>query len=110
MPVAGTRNTGLTSAAPLAWETNHRLPRGVAAVLAALRFSTPAPELLQRFSNAEWKTALAFTDRSGLTLILGALSAIICPPGFANASSAILLTTPSASAACVPRWSKSSNS
>jgi MFS family permease len=73
MPVAGTRNTGLTSAAPLAWETNHRLPRGVAAVLAALRFSTPAPELLQRFSNAEWKTALAFTDRSGLTLILGAL-------------------------------------
>src|SRR5882762_398285 len=73
MPVAGTRNPGLVSAAPLAWETNRRLPRGVAAVFAALRFSAPAPELLQRLSDAEWKIALAFTDRSGLTLILGAL-------------------------------------
>ncbi|HXI41808.1 MAG TPA: MFS transporter [Bryobacteraceae bacterium] len=71
MPVAGTRNTCLASAAPLAWETNRRLPRGVAAVLAALRFSAPSPELLQRLSDAEWKNALAFTDRSGLTLILG---------------------------------------
>lgn len=73
MPVASTRNTRLASAAPLAWEINRRLPRGVGAVLGALRFSAPAPELLQQISNAEWKIALAFTDRSGLTLILGAL-------------------------------------
>src|SRR5260370_1336234 len=73
MPVAGTRITGLASAAPLAWETNRRVPRGVAAVLAALRFSAPAPELLQQLSDADWKSALAFTDRSGLTLILGAV-------------------------------------
>src|SRR5579859_1794665 len=73
MPVAGTRNTGLASAAQLAWENNRRLPRGVAAVLAALRFPAPAPELLQQLSHANWKSALGFTDRSGLTLILGAL-------------------------------------
>src|SRR2546427_144447 len=73
MPVAGTRNTGLTSPAPLAWESNRRLPRSVAAVFAALRFSAPAPELLQQLNHAEWKIALAFADRSGLTLILGAL-------------------------------------
>jgi MFS family permease len=73
MPVAGTRNPDLASAAPLAWETNRRLPRGVAAVFAALRFSAPDSELLQQLSDADWKTALAFADRSGLTLILGAV-------------------------------------
>src|SRR5262249_14881941 len=72
MPVAGTSNTDLASTAPLAWESNRRLPCGVASVLAALRFSVPAPELLQQLSDADWKIVLAFTDRSGLTLILGA--------------------------------------
>lgn len=55
------------------WEHNPRLPRGVAAVLAALRFSSPAPELLRGLSAADWKTTLGFTDLGGLTLILGAM-------------------------------------
>src|SRR5579864_1036749 len=72
MPAAGTHNTVLASALPLAWERNSRLPRGVAAVLAALRFSAPAPELLRHLSDAEWKATFAFTDLGGLTLLLGA--------------------------------------
>ena len=71
MPAAATRNTVLASSVSLAWEHNRRLPRGVAAALAALRFSAPAPELLRRLSDAEWKTTLAFADASGLTLPLG---------------------------------------
>jgi len=71
MPVTGTHNTGLTSDVPLSWETNRRLSRGVAAVLAALRFSPSTPGLLHGLSDAEWKTALAFADRSGLTLLFG---------------------------------------
>jgi MFS family permease len=58
---------------PVAWEKNPRLPRGVAAALAALRFAAPAPELLRQRSDAEWKSTLDFSDRSGLTLFLGAL-------------------------------------
>jgi MFS family permease len=57
----------------VAWEKNPRLPRGVAAVLAALRFSAPAPELLRQLSDVEWKSTLDFADRSSLTLFLGAL-------------------------------------
>src|SRR5579872_5333173 len=72
MPVAGAPNPVLASSVSLAWENNRRLPRGVAAALAALRFSAPAPELLRRLSDAEWKTTLAFADGSGLTLPLGA--------------------------------------
>jgi MFS family permease len=48
------------------------LPRSVAAVLAALRFSDPAPELLGKLSDADWNIVLDFTDRAGLTLVLGA--------------------------------------
>jgi hypothetical protein len=73
MPAAGTHNTVLASALPLAWERNSRLPRGVAAVLAALRFSEPAPELLRRLSDTEWKATLDYTDRGGFTLLLGPL-------------------------------------
>jgi len=57
---------------PEAWEENPRLPRGVAAVLAALRLSNPAPEFLRRLSDADWKSTLDFADRAGLTLLLGA--------------------------------------
>jgi MFS family permease len=63
---------GLLSSAPELWEKNPRVPRGVAAVLAALRFSEPPLELLGELSDAEWKTALEFTDRAGLTLFLSA--------------------------------------
>ncbi|MBZ5593835.1 MAG: MFS transporter [Acidobacteriia bacterium] len=72
MPVAGIRASSLISA-PLAWENNPRLPRGVAAVLAALRFSAPAPEPLRQLSDAEWKATLEFIDRGSLTLFLGAV-------------------------------------
>jgi len=73
MPVTGTRSVLSTSTTPLAWEKNPRLPRAAGAVLAALRFAAPAPELLRRVSDAEWKASLAFCDRSSLTLFLGAL-------------------------------------
>ena len=73
MPVAGTRTLQSSSTMPEAWEKNPRLPRGVAAILAALRFSTPAPGLLRHISDAEWKSTLDFADRASLTLFLGAL-------------------------------------
>ena len=72
MPVSSTK-VQTASTVPLAWEKNPRLPRGAAAVLAALRFSSPAPELLRNISDAEWKASLEFCDRSSLTLFLGAL-------------------------------------
>ena len=64
-------NLGLEQ--PLHWEDNSRLPRAVAAVMAALRFSGRAKTTLRALTDAEWQTALAFTDRAGLTLILGAV-------------------------------------
>lgn len=67
--VSGPAN--VVSATPQMWEKNPRLPRAIGAVLGALRFSGPATEILGTLSDAEWKTALAFTDRSALTLILG---------------------------------------
>ena len=73
MPVTGTRIRRSPSTLPEAWEKNSRLPRGVAAVLASLRFSSPAPELLRGLSDAEWKSTLDFADRASLTLFLGAL-------------------------------------
>jgi len=72
MPVAIGLANNVRSAAPQRWEQNPRVPRAIGAVLAALRFSEAAPELLRGLSDAEWKTALEFTDRSALTLILGA--------------------------------------
>ena len=71
MPVVGAQISNSISS-PLACEHNSRLPRGVASVLAALRFSAPAPALLRRLSDAEWKTTLEFIDRASLTLFLGA--------------------------------------
>ncbi len=69
MPVATKRTI---APSPLAWENHPRLPRGVCAVLASLRFSTPAPDLLRHLSDPEWNTTLDFCDRTGLTLFLGA--------------------------------------
>jgi len=57
---------------PVEWERSTCVPRGVAAVLAALRFSESARSQLTTLSDADWKTALQFTDHAGLTLILGA--------------------------------------
>jgi MFS family permease len=47
-----------------------RLPRGHAAVLAALHLADPRGEGLGRLTEQEWRTALDFTNRSMLTLIL----------------------------------------
>ncbi len=74
MPVASTQIVRQSpSRMPEAWEQNTRIPRGVAAVLAALRFSAPQPELLRHISDAEWKSTLDFADRASLTLFIGAL-------------------------------------
>lgn len=73
MPAAGARILTASSTMPVAWQENPRLPRGVAAALAALRFSAPAPELLYKLSDADWKSVLDFCGRAGLTLFLGAL-------------------------------------
>ncbi len=73
MPATGTRLVPHTASRPLAWEKNTRLPHGVRAVLASLRFSTPAADWLRQLSDAEWETTLDFCDRTGLTLFLGAL-------------------------------------
>jgi len=83
MPVASARILRSPSV-PEAWEKNRRLPRGVAAILAALRFSAPAPELLRRLSDAEWKSMLDFADRASLTLFLGAFYREYLPPWVAE--------------------------
>lgn len=72
MPVAGALDKGLVSFPTVAWEKNRHLPRGAAAILAALRFRDPEPDLLHRLSDTEWTNALDYADRAGLTLILGA--------------------------------------
>src|SRR5262245_11553775 len=41
-----------------------------AGVMAALQLRQPRPELLRNMSDAEWRTALDFCDRSRLTLAL----------------------------------------
>jgi len=47
-----------------------RLPRGAAAVLAALHLTEPRPEALAALSDSEWAEALDFSSRSQLTLAL----------------------------------------
>jgi hypothetical protein len=47
-----------------------RLPRGAAAVLAALHLGDSRVDALQRLSGREWHEALDFSDRSQLTLSL----------------------------------------
>lgn len=46
------------------------IPRGASAALAALHFRHPNIEGLARLTDAEWRDALEFTDRSQLTLPL----------------------------------------
>ncbi len=47
------------------------MPRGCAAVLDALKFTTVARESLVDLSESEWRQALRFCDESRLTLLLG---------------------------------------
>lgn len=46
------------------------LPRGPAAVLAALHLCAPRPDGLDALNDQEWREAVEFADRSGLTLVL----------------------------------------
>jgi hypothetical protein len=47
-----------------------KLPRGPAALLAALHFRAPRLDLLSRLNDGEWRAAVDFSDRSLLTLAL----------------------------------------
>lgn len=65
---------------PLRWEENTRLPRGVAAILAALQFPPGSPDPLYRLNENEWRQTLDFCDRSQLTLLLGQRRGSDLPP------------------------------
>jgi len=49
---------------------DNRLPRGPAAVLAALDLSQPRPDALARLTESQWREALHFCNRSQITLAL----------------------------------------
>jgi hypothetical protein len=57
----------------LRWEKNTRLPREVAAVLSALRFSGGSFQALSALGDGNWTKALAFSDSAALTLVVGAI-------------------------------------
>jgi Uncharacterised nucleotidyltransferase len=46
-------------------------PRHVAALVSALQFQNPRPELLRTLDEGEWKQLVAYSDPARLTLILG---------------------------------------
>src|ERR1051326_9008607 len=52
------------------WPDYDRVPRGPAAILAALHISEPRYDLLRRLTDLEWTEALEFSDRWQLTLPL----------------------------------------
>src|SRR5690242_15224020 len=47
-----------------------RIPRAVSALLSALRFTAPHPELLRDLTDEEWKDLLSFCDSTQLTLLM----------------------------------------
>lgn len=49
---------------------SHRTPNYATAIVSALNFSSPQPELLSNISDQDWERALEFCDRSHLTLAL----------------------------------------
>jgi hypothetical protein len=52
------------------WRDCLGMPRHAVAVLAALRLTDPDFEILSSLSDAEWKAALAYSDRERITLLL----------------------------------------
>jgi len=52
------------------WPDYAKLPRGPAAVLAALHLSEPRTDALRALTDAQWREALEFSDRWQLTLSL----------------------------------------
>ena len=61
------------------WPACPHLPRHAAAVLAALHFPQPNTDLLTELSEAEWRAALDYCDRSQLTLPLAEAAADVLP-------------------------------
>jgi MFS family permease len=59
---------------PNPWVKGSSLPRGPAAVLAALHMGEPRPDLLAALSERQWEQALDFSNRSQLTLALSPLA------------------------------------
>ena len=57
-----------------------KLPRGPAAVLAALHMRAPLPDRLAELSEADWLRAVDFADKSLLTLPLRRASREYLPP------------------------------
>jgi MFS family permease len=55
---------------PILWEDNRRIPAGVRAALAALRFTHPDRRGLRVLCEREWEETLRFCDRSQTTLFL----------------------------------------
>ena len=66
------------------WPNLAGLPHGASAALAALHFRNPNLEDLARLTDAEWRDALDFTDRSQLTLPLRASPARDAMPPWAQ--------------------------
>ncbi|HEY2018559.1 MAG TPA: nucleotidyltransferase family protein, partial [Bryobacteraceae bacterium] len=61
------------------WPNCASLPRGPAAVLAALHLSDPQSDPLARLTDGQWRDALAFSDRWALTLALRNRAAATMP-------------------------------
>ena len=61
------------------WENPPGIPRGPAAVLAALHFRDPRIESLPHLSDAEWREALDFADRTQLALPLRLMARYAMP-------------------------------
>jgi predicted MFS family arabinose efflux permease len=66
------------------WPNLAGIPRGAAAALSALHFRHPDLENVARLTDAEWRDALNFTDRSQLTLPLRASPARYAMPPWAQ--------------------------
>src|ERR1039458_7831469 len=61
---------GTSSSLRNPWPNAPRLPRGPAAVLAALHLGDPRPESLARLDERDWRQALLFSNQSQITLAL----------------------------------------
>ena len=62
------------------WPDSSRIPRGPAAVLAALHLTEPRVDGLKRLSEVEWRNALEFADHARLTLALRDRARDAVPP------------------------------
>ena len=61
------------------WVRGGAIPRGPAAVLAALHLVEPQVDALAGLTDAEWREALDYCDRSRLTFALNAAASAVMP-------------------------------